>query len=126
MRYGILFSRGVTIYAIMYLLWSGFMLYGFTEGIAPRIAALAVLVGLALAAGRSLHLDMWKDILPYSLAWTAIVAVLDVLFTVPFTGWALFSDWNLWVGYSLILLVPLFAPRLKYADRLRAGAPHAL
>lgn len=113
------------IYAVMYLLWSGFMLYGFTEGILPRLIALLVLVGLALSAGRALRFSSWKDILPYSIAWTVIVALLDALYTVPFTGWALFSDWNLWVGYSLILIVPLIAPRMKYLDR-RPADTHAL
>src|SRR3990167_7992781 len=102
MKYSAL-AWGIVLYAIMFLLWSGFVLYGFAEGIAPRLTGLLVLIGLALLAGRALHYGSWRDILPYSIAWTVIVAILDMVFTVPFTGWALFSDWNIWVGYALIV-----------------------
>ncbi len=110
MKYGALLTWGVLLYALMFLLWSGFMLYGFTEGFMPRLIGLAALLFISLIAGRSLRFSSWRDILPYSLSWTFTVAVLDMIFSVPFTGWALFADWNLWVGYSLILFVPLFAP----------------
>ena len=110
MKYRALLVWGIVMYAIMFLLWSGLVLYGFAEGLWPRIFGLLVLISLALAAGRSLRLQLWKDILPYSITWTLTVALLDVIFSVPFTGWSLFGDWNLWVGYSMILLVPLFAP----------------
>jgi len=113
MKYGALLGWGITMYAIMFLLWSGFVLYGFVEGILPRLVSLVVLMAIALYAGRSLRFASWRDILPYSIAWLIVVALLDIVFSVPFTGWALFSDWNVWVGYSLIVLVPLFAPRLR-------------
>lgn len=116
MRYGALLGWGIVMYAIMFLLWSGFVLYGFVEGLLPRIVGLSVLIALALLAGRSLRFHLWRDILPYSIAWTIVVVVLDVVFTVPFTGWALFSDWNIWVGYAMILFVPLLAP---YSTRFR-------
>jgi hypothetical protein len=109
MRYGALISWGVVMYAIMFLLWSGFLMYGFVEGVAPRLTGLVVLIVLALTAGRSLN------ILPYSLTWVVVVAILDIILTVPFTGWGLFSDWNIWVGYALIACVPLLSPLLKRA-----------
>lgn len=103
-------SWGVIIYALMYLLWSVFAIYGFTAGYAPRFIGLGALVLLALIAGRSLKFHSWHDILPYSLFWLGSVVVLDIICTVPFTGWTLFYDWNLWVGYGLIVCVPLLAP----------------
>ncbi len=115
MRYSALISWGVVIYAVMFLLWSGFVVYGFVEGVLPRLVGLGILILLALIAGRSLRLHGWHDILPYSLSWVAVVAILDIILTVPFTGWALFSDWNIWVGYALIACVPLLAPLLERA-----------
>lgn len=108
-RYGAL-TKGVSIYAAMYLLWSGFTLYGFSTGALPHIVSLVVLVNLVFAAGISLRYHSWRDILPYSALWTITIAALDALFSVPFYGWSLYADWNLWVGYLLVLLVPLFAP----------------
>lgn len=113
MRFGALFGWGIVIYAIIFLLWSGFVLYGYGDGVIPRIVGLCVLIVLSLLAGRSLRFHLWRDIVPYSIAWTVVVILLDIVFSVPFTGWALFADWNVWVGYSMILFVPLFAPLMR-------------
>lgn len=106
---------GVALYALMYLLWSGFILYGFT-GTASRVVGLLALIVLAFIAGRSLRLSSWKDILPYSLAWVAVIAIMDAIFSVPYTGWQVYTDWNLWVGYALVALVPLTAPLTRVRD----------
>ena len=109
-KYGPLVGWGFVIYATMFIAWSGFVMYGFTEGVLPRFAGLAVLVGVATIAGRSLRFHTWTDALPYSLFWAVEVALLDIVFSVPFTGWQLFFDWNIWVGYILVVCVPLLAP----------------
>jgi hypothetical protein len=117
MRYGALFGWGIVLYAIMYLLWSGLVLYGFVGGIAPRLLGLAVLVAIAFVATRSLRIYSWKDMLPYSAIWTLEVAVLDAIFTVPYTGWGLYGDWNVWVGYLLVLLVPIIVVATERSRR---------
>lgn len=101
---------GIVIYAIMYLVWNGFVLYGFVDGILPRAASLIVLIALSLIAGRSLKRHSAMDILPYSFIWVVIIALFDALYTVPYAGWGMYADWNLWVGYALVLLVPLTVP----------------
>lgn len=118
MKFGPLLGWGITIYAVMYLAWNGFVLYGFTQGFVPRLCGLLVLVVVATIAGRSLRLAGWKDVLPYSLAWAIVVILLDAIFSVPFSGWQLYADWNVWVGYALVALVPLLAPYT------RPGASH--
>jgi hypothetical protein len=96
----------------MYLVWSGFILYGFV-GAPARIIGLLVLIGLSLIAGRTLRLSSWKDVLSYSIAWAVIIGILDAVFSVPYSGWQVYADWNLWVGYGLVVLVPLFAPYMR-------------
>jgi hypothetical protein len=103
---------GVTLYAVMYLAWSGFILYGFV-GAPARIIGLLLLIGLSLIAGGALRLSSWKDVLPYSIAWAVIIGILDAVFSVPYSGWQVYADWNLWVGYGLVVLVPLFAPYVR-------------
>lgn len=107
MKYGALVGWGIVIYSVMFLAWSGLMMYGYVDGILPRLAGLIVLIVTSSVAGRSLHLRSWKDILPYTLAWAIIVALFDAAFSVPFSGWTLYYDWNVWVGYALVALVPL-------------------
>lgn len=125
MKYGALLGWGICIYAVLFLLWSGFMLYGYTTGLVPRLAGLAVLISLALLAGKSLRYASWKDIAPYSLAWTIEIVVLDMIFSVPFAGWALFADWNVWVGYLMVLFVPLLASTAQVRRLVHASENHA-
>ena len=103
---------GIVIYALMYLLWNGFVLYGFTGGILPRIVSLLALIAIVTFAGRSLRFTSARDIAPYSIAWFVTIALLDAVYTVPFAGWGIYADWNIWVGYLLVAIVPLFAPYL--------------
>ena len=114
MRYGLLFGWGVIIYALMFLLWSGFVTYGFVDGIAPRIIGLLVLIAVALIAGLSLRYNSWSDILPYSIAWALMMGLFDAIFSVPYSGWQLYLDWNIWFGYAVVALVPIFSPHFQF------------
>ena len=113
MKYGALFGWGIVIYAIMSLLWSGLVIYGIAATSASLFIRLCALIVLATIAGRSLRFHSWKDILPYSIFWALMMAGLDAIYTVPFSGWALYTDWYLWVGYGLVAAVPLLAPLLR-------------
>lgn len=109
-QWGKLAGWGIAIYAVMYFIWSMFVLHGFAAGILPRIVLLVALVVVAGIAGRSLRLGKWEDILPYTFGWTLIAIVFDALTVVPAAGWGIYTDWNIWVGYALLLFVPLLAP----------------
>jgi len=121
MRLGSLFGWGLVIYAIAYLEWSAFVVYGLAGTTTPRICQFATLVTLALIAGRSLKYRTWKDILPYSLGWVAVIAALDALFAAPFDGLSFYLNGSLWFGYSIVAFVPLFAPFTQQSDASRAS-----
>jgi len=111
---------GITIYAVMYLFWSGTVIYGFSLGILPLILRLAVLFFMTAIATRSLRLMNWKDLLPFAGGWTLIAILLDAVFLVPFAGWGLYASWSVWIGYFLIIVFPMIA--LVFARRRMAGA----
>lgn len=113
MKIGSMIGWGIVIYAVMYLMWNGLVLYGFVDGIVPRLISLSVLVVTATIAGRSLRFTSAKDVAPYSIAWAIVVVLLDMVYTVPYAGWALYSDWNIWVGYALVAASPLVAPYIR-------------
>src|SRR3990167_3248034 len=94
MRYRKLLGWGIAIYAVMFLMWSGFVTYGFIEGFA-------------------LGFHRWLDILPYSLSWALLMAILDGVFSVPYTGWQMYFDWNIWFGYAVVAITPLLAPYFR-------------
>jgi len=94
----------------MFLMWRLFELYGFTEGLLPRLSLLVVLIVMAFTAGRSLRYRFVSDIVPYAAGWTLIAIVLDALTVLPFAGSSMYMDWNIWVGYGLVFTVPLLSP----------------
>lgn len=109
MKFARLFGWGVVVYAILYLLIASLSLYGLYPGTLSRIVTVVVLASVLLIAGISLRANTAKDILPYSLVWMLEVVALDAILSVPFTGWALYLNWNVWVGYALVVFVPLLA-----------------
>ena len=99
---------GLVIYAVMYLLWSGLVIYGLSFGVSSlvlRVVALAVLVTIA---ARSLHLTERMDVVPHSVTWAVVAVILDAIFLVPFSGWSLYAEWSVWAGYALVAIIPLF------------------
>ncbi|OGG50083.1 hypothetical protein A3C18_00415 [Candidatus Kaiserbacteria bacterium RIFCSPHIGHO2_02_FULL_54_11b] len=113
MKYGALLGWGICIYAVMMLAWSGLVIYGLAGTLVARILVLCVLIIVTTIAARSLRYHSWKDILPYSIAWALMMGLLDAVYTVPYSNWTIYADWNLWVGYSLVAIVPLLTPFLR-------------
>lgn len=113
MKFGALFGWGVVIYAVMFLVWSGFVTYGFIDGLAPKITSLIVLIGVTIIAGQSLRFTSWSDILPYSISWAVIMILLDGVFSVPYSGFSLYLDPNVWFGYAIVVIAPLFSSHLR-------------
>jgi hypothetical protein len=102
----------VVIYAVVNLAASGLALYQTADAYptATHIVILAVLIFTLILAGRSLRLHDWHDILQYSLWWAFICAIIDGVYVVPFAGSQIYMDPNLWIGYGLVITVPLIVP----------------
>lgn len=97
---------GVTVYAIMFLLWSVSVSYGFTVGLIPAALHFAVLIGVLVYLTRAQQ-RRGLALIPYALTWVCTVFLLDVVVTVPFSGWVFILDPMVWVGYALVVCVPL-------------------
>ncbi len=117
MKWGKLFGWGIAIYAAVFLAWSILVIHGFIEGLAPRALLAATLAAVLVVAGRDLRLHQWYDVLPYSIGWILIIIVFDLVCAVPVSGWEIWHDWNIWVGYLMVLLVPLLtvSPRKRHS-----------
>lgn len=108
MRFGMYaLGWGIAIYAVMYLLWSGLVIYGLAAGVLSLIVRLIALTVVTTIAARSLRLPDWKDLAPYTVSWAVVAILLDALFLVPFSGWALYATWSVWVGYALVAILPI-------------------
>lgn len=104
---------GIVIYAIMYLAWSGMVIYGLSLGVVSLVARLSVLALITIIAVRAMRLSDPKDIVGNALVWAATAVGLDMIFLVPFSGWALYASWSVWAGYALIVVFPLAYSMLR-------------
>ncbi len=113
MRFSLLraIGWGIVLYATMYLSWALMIAYGLQGTLLSRGILLAVLVVSTAIATRHLPARLWKDILPYSLAWGISIAAIDAMLAAPSGSWGIYADPNLWVGYALVVIVPLILPR---------------
>jgi hypothetical protein len=98
---------GISIYAVMYLLWSGLVIYGLASGYLSLIVRVAALAVITTIAARTLRVGSLKELLPYSLGWAAVTLALDAIFLVPFSGWELYGSFSVWVGYALVAIFPM-------------------
>ena len=109
MKYSSIFGWAIVIYAVMFLFWSGMVIYGYAGTTAAWILQIAALVAVTTVAARSLHLTTWQDMILYSISWAILVALMDAVYSVPFAGWQIYYDWKVWLGYALVALVPILS-----------------
>lgn len=74
------------------------------------VSIIISIVGLFFAANFAKPKN-WKGGLIYGVVWLVIFFVLDLILTVPFTGWGYFSDPRSYLPYVLTLLIPTFSAR---------------
>lgn len=108
-----LFGWGIVIYAVLLLMSGGLTVYGLGGSIFFRITVLATLVITVVIATRSLRLSNERDIAPYAFGWMFCAIALDAILVIPSSGWSLFTDWNVWVGYLVLLAVPFVVTTLS-------------
>ncbi len=119
MNVRMLFGWGITIYAIVHLVWAGLVIHGIAGTFVAHVLMLATLITVTVIATRELRFQHERDIAPYAWGWMIMIISLDAVFSVPSVGWGLYTDWNVWVGYLLVLFLPFvttFLLKKNYAD----------
>jgi|GEM_PF-1568782 len=99
---------GVAIWAIIYLVATGFVAYNVMDSFGAKIVMIIIVAGLAVWAGTKIQEQSSAKVMRYTVSWVMIGLILDLILTVPFTGVSIFGDWSLWVNYGLIIVLPLF------------------
>lgn len=102
----------VAIYAVIFLFISALIgAEANAETTWVWIVTLAIsIIGLYLATNYARPKNV-KEGLVYGLVWLIILFALDLILTVPFTGWAYFNDWKSYLPYALTILMPTFLPK---------------
>lgn len=127
-----LIGFGVGLYVVMFIYWSLLVAFGAGEAAWGWYLGFVVLAIAAHSAGARLGTKNVTEILKYSAGWVVIMAVLDFLISTRFTGPELFSAWQLYVSYAILLLVPLATVwckcpccKVKGVEAARQEAPSA-
>jgi cell division protein FtsW (lipid II flippase) len=87
---------------------SGFVAYEMQNSLLAKIVTLLAIAIVACFAGKCVRKDSATGIIKYSIGWVVIVFILNILICSRFVD-NFFSQWNVWVGYALILLIPLLS-----------------
>jgi hypothetical protein len=111
MDYKRLFGFGIAIWIVAFLVASIFVATGQIDSLAAKIVVPIAVGAAAFLIGRKLKPASAGDALRYSAAWVVIVILLDAAITVPFAGWQIFAQWNVWLGLLLVLTMPVVAAR---------------
>lgn len=99
---------GCAIYALVFLVWSALLAYGLAEGNAGHLIGLGSLAFISYIYSRA-HVRTAEERMQYAVTWFFTVAALDALLALPFVGPELFSDPFLWVGYSIVFMMPFIS-----------------
>ncbi|MFH0739655.1 MAG: hypothetical protein V1819_00875 [bacterium] len=99
---------GILIWVVAFVVVSPFIAFKIplTDAVVKISTVLAVFI-ITLLLAKNFKPSSQIMAISVGLIWAAIVLALDYLITVKFTTTSIFGDWNVMVGYLLIILTPL-------------------
>ena len=104
---------GILIWVVAFAIASAFVAYNAIDTLIAKITVPVVVGIVTFFAGKNLKLKEPKEAVRYSIVWVVIGILLDTIFTVPFTGWGIFMQWNVWLSYILVFTLPPAVTKLK-------------
>jgi len=113
MNYKKLIGFGILLWIIAFVIASVFVGAKAIDSIVAKITIPLVVGIAAFFVGKNLKLKSITETLKYSGSWIMIGVLLDMVVTVPFTGWGIFAEWNVWLGYLFVLTAPILATKLS-------------
>ena len=109
-----LFVYPAAIYAVIFLFIS--VLVGAkinTHASWVTVATLIIsIIGLYIAS-RAAKVDSAKNAVILGLVWVAVMVVLDLVLTAPFTGYGYFAAWTTYLSYAITFVIPVIFSREK-------------
>jgi uncharacterized membrane protein required for colicin V production len=98
----------VIIWVVAFIVASIFVGFQITGMWKQIITTLAVVIAAFVLAKR-LNVSKVSEMLKYSFSWVVVGLILDYFITTRFTGKEFLMTPEIWIGYALILIVPLLA-----------------
>jgi len=109
---------GILIWVVAFMVISVFI--GFkvsTDSVAVKIITILSVFVATLLIAKNLKPSTQVKAITIGIIWGAVGFVLDVIITTRFTGMSVFSQWNILLGYLLIILTPLLAVKQEKGRR---------
>lgn len=101
---------GILIWVIAFMVVSAFIAFKApTSGLPVKITTVLAVFIATLLLAKNFKPNSQIMAISVGLIWAAIGLGLDYLITTKFTGMSIFGEWNIMVGYLLIILTPLLA-----------------
>ncbi|MDD5433548.1 MAG: hypothetical protein PHE77_02750 [Candidatus Pacebacteria bacterium] len=99
---------GILIWAVAFIIVSVFIAFKMptTDFVVKITTTLSVFIATLLLA-KSLKLNSQITAVSIGVIWAAIGLALDFIVTTHFTGMSIFNQWNVLLGYLLIIFTPL-------------------
>lgn len=101
---------GALIWVVAFMVVSVFIAFKIsTDTVSAKIITIAaVFIATALIA-KGLKPSSQIQAISFGIVWAIIGFILDAIITTRFTGWGIFYQPNILIGYLLIILTPLLA-----------------
>ncbi|MFH1112146.1 MAG: hypothetical protein V1712_03730 [Patescibacteria group bacterium] len=97
---------GLLLWIIMFVVISVFVGFDIYKYIWIQIVTALIAGIISYILTGKIKPSIFSLALSYGLVWVAIGLILDLVVTTRFNA-AIFSSWTLWLGYILILVVPV-------------------
>ena len=114
---------GAGLYVVMFMYWSLLVAFGQGEAVWGWYVGFVVTAAAAYYAAKKLETRDWRKLIKYSVVWVVVMAALDALISIRFAEAGLFSSWELYVGYGILLLAPLTVACCKSCGMCTENSP---
>ena len=111
---------GVLIWAVMFAFISFLIGYEWYDFMISKVLVVIAAGLLSYLCIKNVKSTAFSEALEYGISWVAVGVVLDLIASTQFNSY-LFGAWEYWVGYALILAVPLFSAELKEEKRVKVS-----
>lgn len=101
------------IYTALFFLAALFGVYGIADSAVAQSLLFLGLIALVAYLTHLTNTSSLMGVLPFALGWPIILVLCDVLYAVPISGWTMFLDPSLLVGYGAVFSVPLITVLIK-------------
>lgn len=98
---------GLLLWIIMFVVVSAFVAFNWYQFLWIQVV-IAIIAGIIVwILADYVDIKNYSLALSYGLTWVIVGLILDALISYQFDN-SIFTSWTLWLGYLLVLLVPLF------------------